>query len=86
MNTVIQFLYNSCSLKDQTFQQLVAPYQNTRMRHRLIRPLEILKMGDELFSQDTVRDFMASKGGKVKNHELVTHFRRFLNDPQRKGT
>ena len=40
---------------------------------------------DTLFNQDIVRDFMVSKGGKVRNHDLVTHFRSFLNDPNRKG-
>ena len=40
---------------------------------------------DPLFNIDIVREFMISKGSKVKNHDLVTHFRGFLNDPVRKG-
>jgi hypothetical protein len=39
---------------------------------------------DPLFTLDVVRDFMHSQGGKVSNHTLVTHFKSFLNDPQRK--
>ena len=41
---------------------------------------------DPLFSLDVVRDFIVSRGGKVSNHELVSHFKHFLNDPRRKGT
>ena len=40
---------------------------------------------DDLFSLDSVRDFMLSRGGRVKNHDLVTHFKSYLNDPNRKG-
>ena len=40
---------------------------------------------DDLFSLDSVRDFMLSRGGRVKNHDLVTHFKSYLNDPTRKG-
>ena len=34
---------------------------------------------------DLVRDFIVSRGGKVKNNELVSHFKNFLNDPRTKG-
>jgi len=40
---------------------------------------------DPLFTMDVVRDFMLSNGGKVSNHTLVTHFKSFLNDSQRKN-
>ena len=40
---------------------------------------------DSLFNLDVVRDFMIERGGKVTNHDLVNHFKSFLNDPQRKG-
>ena len=40
---------------------------------------------DPLFNLDVVRDFILDNGGKVKNHQLVTHFKTFLNDPRRKG-
>ncbi|KAK2189802.1 hypothetical protein NP493_96g05039 [Ridgeia piscesae] len=33
---------------------------------------------DPLFSLDVVRDFIVSRGGKVSNHELVSHFKHFL--------
>ena len=39
---------------------------------------------DPLFTLDVVRDFMAQHGGKVSNHTLVTHFKTFLNDSNRK--
>jgi len=39
---------------------------------------------DPLFTMDVVRDFMLSNGGKLSNHTLVTHFKSFLNDSQRK--
>ena len=37
------------------------------------------------FTLDSVKEFMLSHGGRVKNHELVTHFKGYLNDPDRKG-
>ena len=37
------------------------------------------------FTLDSVKEFMLSHGGRVKNHELVTHFKVYLNDPERKG-
>ena len=45
------------------------------------------KMADDdpLFNLDVVRDFIIANGGKVKNHQLVSHFKTFLNDPRRKG-
>jgi len=39
---------------------------------------------DPLFTLDVVREFMQGQGGKVSNHTLVTHFKSFLNDSQRK--
>ena len=48
-------------------------------------PEKMADGSDPLFSLDTVRDFIVSNGGKVSNHELVTHFKHFLNDPRRKG-
>ncbi|GFO06127.1 ankyrin repeat domain-containing protein [Plakobranchus ocellatus] len=40
-------------------------------------------MGD--FELDAVLDFMISRGGRVRNHELVTHFKNFLNHPNNKA-
>lgn len=40
-------------------------------------------MGD--FELDAVLEFMISKGGRVRNHELVTHFKNFLNHPNHKA-
>jgi len=40
---------------------------------------------DPLFTMDVVRDFMLANGDKVSNHTLVTHFKTFLNDSQRKN-
>lgn len=39
---------------------------------------------DPLFTLDVVRDFILSQDGKVSNHTLVTHFKTFLNDSNRK--
>ena len=39
----------------------------------------------EDFKLDAVLEFMVSKGGRVRNHELVTHFKNFLNHPHHKG-
>ncbi|XP_050433147.1 uncharacterized protein LOC126841015 [Adelges cooleyi] len=33
-------------------------------------------------SLESVRDFMITNGGKVTNHDLVTHFKYFLTNPQ----
>ena len=41
-------------------------------------------MSDE-FSLEAVRQFMIDSGGKVKNNQLVTRFKSFLNDPASKG-
>ena len=40
-------------------------------------------MGD--FQRDEVLYFIISKGGRVRNHELVTHFKNFLDHPINKG-
>ncbi|XP_055890935.1 ankyrin repeat domain-containing protein SOWAHC-like [Biomphalaria glabrata] len=40
-------------------------------------------MGD--FEIDAVLQFMLSKGGRVRNHELVTHFKNVLNHPVNKA-
>ncbi|CAL1540098.1 unnamed protein product [Lymnaea stagnalis] len=40
-------------------------------------------MGD--FEIDAVLQFMLSKGGRVRNHELVTHFKNVLNHPINKA-
>ena len=44
-------------------------------------------MAQALVTVETVRDYIASRGGVVKNVELVRHFRLFLQqeDPERKG-
>ena len=44
-------------------------------------------MAQPLVTVETVRDYIASRGGVVKNVELVRHFRLFLQqeDPERKG-
>ena len=41
----------------------------------------------EKVTVDTVRDYIVSRGGVVKNVELVKHFRSFLQqeDPEKKG-
>lgn len=36
-------------------------------------------------SLESVRDFMIMHGGKVTNHDLVTHFKYFLTNPQNRG-
>ncbi|XP_052231314.1 uncharacterized protein LOC127844840 [Dreissena polymorpha] len=36
------------------------------------------------FTEDSVKEFLLRKGGKVKNNELVIHFKNFLNDSARK--
>ncbi|KAJ9597644.1 hypothetical protein L9F63_011513, partial [Diploptera punctata] len=33
-------------------------------------------------SLDAIREFMLENGGKVTNHDLVKHFKRFLTDPE----
>ncbi|KAF6201945.1 hypothetical protein GE061_004341 [Apolygus lucorum] len=33
------------------------------------------------FTQEAIRDFMIFRGGKVTNHELVKHFKKFLTNP-----
>jgi len=44
-------------------------------------------MAQALVTVETVRDYIASRGGVVKNVELVRHFRLFLQqeDPEQKG-
>ena len=37
------------------------------------------------FTEDSVREFLIANGGRVKNTDLVTYFKKFLNDPDRKG-
>lgn len=37
------------------------------------------------FTLASVKDFMINNGGRVKNHQLVTHFKTFLNDQSHKG-
>lgn len=36
-------------------------------------------------SLESVRDFMITNGGRVTNHDLVTHFKYFLTNPQNRG-
>jgi hypothetical protein len=36
-------------------------------------------------SVEAIRDFMLENGGKVTNHDLVKHFKRFLTDPETRG-
>jgi len=36
-------------------------------------------------SLESVRDFMIMNDGKVTNHDLVTHFKYFLTNPQNRG-
>ena len=40
---------------------------------------------DERITQLSVREFMLKNNGKVRNHDLVTHFRKQLNDPVNKS-
>ncbi|XP_019628775.1 PREDICTED: LOW QUALITY PROTEIN: ankyrin repeat domain-containing protein SOWAHA-like, partial [Branchiostoma belcheri] len=44
-----------------------------------------LNMADYEFTFDGVKQFIADRGGRVRNVELVTHFRQHLNDPARKA-
>ncbi|XP_046585194.1 ankyrin repeat domain-containing protein SOWAHC-like [Haliotis rubra] len=37
------------------------------------------------FTLASVKDFMINNGGRVKNHQLVTHFKAFLNDQSHKA-
>jgi hypothetical protein len=37
------------------------------------------------FTEKSVREFLIANGGRVKNTDLVTHFKKFLNDPARRG-
>ena len=48
---------------------------------------KLWKMAEEdtLFGLDIVKDFILAKGGKTTNHELVTHFKSFLNNPKWKS-
>ncbi|KXJ18489.1 Ankyrin repeat domain-containing protein SOWAHB [Exaiptasia diaphana] len=41
--------------------------------------------GNEPLTFATVREYMLKNDGKVKNHDLVTHFRQQLNDPANKN-
>ena len=66
------------------------PLPNDEMLYRccvLITPscLKVTKMAAREFTLESVKQFIVSSGGKVKNHELVTHFKSFLNDQSRKG-
>lgn len=40
---------------------------------------------DRDFTEESVKRFLIDRGGRVKNSELVTRFRNFLNDSARKG-
>ena len=41
--------------------------------------------GNEPLSFASVREYMLKNDGKVRNHDLVTHFRQQLNDPANKS-
>ena len=43
------------------------------------------KMAAE-FSVDAVKECILARGGRIRNHELVTYFKKFLNDPADKGS
>ena len=38
------------------------------------------------FSVDAVKECILARGGRIRNHELVTYFKKFLNDPADKGS
>lgn len=57
----------------------------TRLRYADLYFNFRVEMADDLFTQDVVRDFIMTKGGRVTNHGLVSHFKHFLNDPSKKG-
>lgn len=40
---------------------------------------------NEAITHDSVRDFLVKNNGKVKNIDLVHHFRQQLNDPVNKS-
>lgn len=40
---------------------------------------------DPEFNLEIVKDFIVSRLGKVTNHELVSHFKPFLSNPEKKG-
>lgn len=46
-----------------------------------------MAQASETVTADTVRDYIVSRGGVVKNVDLVKHFRSFLqqDDPDKKG-
>lgn len=37
-------------------------------------------------SIEEIRDYLIRNGGKVSNRELVKHFKKYLTDPNSKGT
>lgn len=41
--------------------------------------------GPTELSLEAVRDFIILNGGKVRNHDLVKHFKKFLTKPQNRG-
>lgn len=41
--------------------------------------------GPNELSFDAVRDFILKNGGKVRNHDLVKHFKKFLTRPESRG-
>lgn len=43
------------------------------------------KMAASGFSLEAVKNFMIENDCKVTNHELVTNFKSYLNDPDEKG-
>ena len=58
---------------------------HTRETGAYVNISNFLAMAASDFTLDRVKEFMLSHGGRVKNHELVTHFKAYLNDPDRKG-
>ena len=58
------------------------------MRSGSVVPVRhLFKMADSEsdLTLEEVKQFMIANNGRVKNHELVTNFRKYLDHPQNKG-
>lgn len=65
---------------------LSALYLRKRLRLRIDN--FTMAQASPTVTEETVRDYIVSRGGVVKNVELVRHFRSFLQqeDPEKKST
>lgn len=44
-------------------------------------PFVVIMADDFTFSAESVLKYLISNGGKVSNHDLVKHFKKFLSGP-----